>query len=200
MMRFVDVLLSIPQLFLLIVLAVIFHHVTHLVDHRDRIRRLARARPTHPGRDPDTAGPRVRPGRQGDGRQSEADRDAPRHPQHRRHHCRECHVPGGRRHPPHLVPGVPRPRAPRPPDRLGVDDEHRGERRRQRVLVEVLSGRVRASCWWWWRSTSWATRCATPSRSGSSVADAARRARGVQPTAVGTRSSGALPDGVWRGK
>ena len=99
MMRFVDVLLSIPQLFLLIVLAVIFQPVAVLADLRHRLRGLARARPAHPGRDPDPAGPRVRPGRQGHGRQPVADRVPPHHPQHCRHDRRERHLPGGRRHP-----------------------------------------------------------------------------------------------------
>ena len=121
MMRIVDTLLSIPLLFLLIVLAVIFHPTLDGVDPRHRLRVVARSRPAHPGRDPDLARPGIRAGGPGHGRQPATDRPPPHPAQRHRHHHRQCHLPGGRRHLVPGLPGVPRSRGATPPDRLGID-------------------------------------------------------------------------------
>ncbi len=72
MMRIVDTLLSIPVLFLLIVLAVVFRPSLTVLILVIAFVVVAGAGPAHPGRDPDPAGARVRAGRQGHGREPDA--------------------------------------------------------------------------------------------------------------------------------
>ena len=67
-MRIVDILLSIPILFLLIALVTIYHPSRAAADRRHRLRLAGSSRPGSSGRDPVAAHPRVRPGRAGHGR------------------------------------------------------------------------------------------------------------------------------------
>ena len=72
LMRIVDILLSIPVLFLLIALVTIYHPSEIAAHPGHRLRQLAGTGPAHTRGDAVAADPRVRPGRAGHGRQPAA--------------------------------------------------------------------------------------------------------------------------------
>ena len=122
------------------------------------------------------------------GREPDADRRPPHHPQRRRHHRGLRHLPGGRLHPAAGRPGLPRARPARPRDRLGQPCSPTGSTTAGNGYWWQIYPAGLASCWWWSPSTSSATPCGTPSRSGSSAADRGAQAEDRGGTPVGRRS------------
>ena len=99
MMRIVDVLLSVPILFLRDRARGDLPPVADDPDPGHRLIGLARAGAARARRDAVAARARVRARRAGDGRQLGPDRAAPHHPEHDRHDHRQRDVPGRRRDP-----------------------------------------------------------------------------------------------------
>ena len=184
LMRIVDVLLSVPILFLLIVLAVIFHpSLTILILVIGFTAWLVPARLVRG----ETLSLRVREyvlAVRVMGGSGTADRAAPHHPEHDRDDHRQRDLPGRRRDPAARRARLHRPRRAGAADRLGLDARRRRQLRARRLLVADLPGRDRDRRSSWSRSTSSATRCATPSRCACSGA----RRRPASAAGSGTRA------------